>query len=223
MNNLRFLGLLVITLFATALLGFIYLRNQQPPASLQPPTATNEATSTAAVEPDISTTTPEQAERWITYTNPERGFSFEYPESWGEVSVVTREEVAEEEKMVNICEREGSCPPPILRAVDWDNEKKLLESNPPDGEVDCVRGLGWASVCRIESFKNRKVLIRYTGMALGGLGIDKYHIFYINNTRIEIKPESYDLGNDPNEPKFIGAENIDWVFKKMFPYFKSTK
>ena len=211
MNNPRSLSLLVITLFATALIGLACKRvDQQPPASPGVSVETPEvATSTPTATGQATTT----EEKWSKYTNEELGFSFEYPESWGEVSVVTRESVVEDEKP---CNYEGPCPPPILRAVGWDNEKKLLESNPPDGEVDCTKGQNWKSICLIESLKNRKVLVKYIGRTLGGRDINKYHIFYINNTRIEIKPEPYDLGNDPSESKFIGAENIDWVYDKLF-------
>lgn len=78
MKKVRF----AIIISALALLGFACPRQIQPqpipPApAVIPPAVTASTTSEAGQ----ATTT----EHWVTYTNSELGFSFEYPASWGEV------------------------------------------------------------------------------------------------------------------------------------------
>ena len=106
-------------------------------------------------------------------------------------------------------------------AQTWDNEKKLLESNPPVGEIACVNVLDRESYCEITEVQNYKFLVRYTLFFAGVSEIYKKYIIYDNTVRYEMSPGAYLEGNDPDEPKFIGNENIDWVYKKFFQSSKN--
>ena len=76
------------------------------------------------------------------------------------------------------------------------------------------------SYCEITEVRNHKFLVRYTYFVAGEGAIYKKYIIYDNTVRYEMSPGAYSQGNDPNEPRLIGKENIDWVLEKMFPRSK---
>lgn len=96
----------------------------------------------------------------------------------------------------------------------------MFDSDPPVGDVPCADLNKRRSVCRIVVVAGTKFIERYSEYFAGGEDIYKYYITYHDNVRYQMSPGSYLLGNDPDEPKFIGTENIDWVYRKMFPESK---
>ena len=120
------------------------------------------------------------------------------------VEVVTKESVVRDEKVIENCE--GECYSPTLTSLGWDNEKKLLESNPLDGTVNCVEGVNGKSLCEVKTHGENKFLIRYTGHFSGESVIEKTYIIYKNDIRYEISPPN--LGGQGTAPAlFKSIEN----------------
>ncbi len=118
------------------------------------------------------------------------------------VKIVTRQSVVQEE--LENCEE--LCFAPTLTSAGWDNEKKLLESNQPDGNVGCVQGINGDSLCEVKTLGKNKFLIRYTGRFGGDSVVEKTYIIYKGPIRYEITPP--ELGSQGTDPAlFKGIEN----------------
>ena len=134
------------------------------------------------------------------------------------VKEISKESIVQADEAFEVCD--GPCMPSILTALGWDNEKRLLDNNPPDGETRCVEGINGSSLCEIKTFGKNKFLIRYTGRFGGDSVIWKSYIIYNNGMRYEINsPELGSQGADPALFKSIENHLIQKVYEDIAESF----
>jgi hypothetical protein len=130
------------------------------------------------------------------------------------VEIVTRQSVVQEENELENCD--GPCYAPTLTSLGWDNEKKLLENNPQDGNINCVQGINGNSLCEVKTLGKNKFLVRYTGRHGGESLIQKTYIIYKNGIRYEITPPGLSgQGTDPLLYKNIENQFIQKIYENI--------